>query len=116
MELTRTEDLSIKKQIEEWLAKPLIELECTFGKGNIDSTTFFQVAQRLRSKGMRELSQEDRLTISTPQHIRYTIQHIGAIQEYCKEDTLVGKSFVAMIKDRAGNDSQIDLVEYDMVL
>lgn len=114
MELTRTEDLSIKKQIEEWLAKPLIELECTFGKGNIDSTTFFQVAQRLRSKGMRELSQEDRLTISTPQHIRYTIQHIGAIQEYCKEDTLVGKSFVAMIKDRAGNDSQIDLVEYDM--
>ena len=73
MELHSAEVNAIKKQLEEWINHSDYELECTFGTGSVDSTTFFQVAQRLRSKGLRELSQEDRMTIMTPEHIRYTL-------------------------------------------
>ena len=114
MELTKPEVANIKKQLENWISNPNLELESTFGKGTVDATTFFQVAQRLRSKGLRELSQEDRLTISTPEHIRFTISSIGVIQQYCRDDTLNGKPFVAMIKDRTTQDAQIDLEDYEV--
>ena len=115
MELYRAEAESIKKQLEDWISNSNRELEATFGgtKGTVDATTFFQVAQRLRSKGLRELPQEDRVTITTPEHIRFTIQSMGIIQQYCRDDTLMGKPFVAMIKDRSSSDSQVDLDDYE---
>ena len=114
MELNKAETENLKKQISSWLEHQDYELESTFGKGTVDATTFFQVAQRLRSKGLRELSQEDRLTITTPEHVRFTIQSMGVIQQYCRDDTLSGKPFAAMIKDRASADSQIDFKEYEV--
>ena len=115
MELYKAEAESIKKQIDGWLLHSENELECTFGKkGTVDATTFFQVAQRLRSKGLRELSQEDRLTISTPEHIRFTIQSMGVIQQYCRDDKLAGKPFIAMIKDRSSGEANVDLDDYDV--
>ena len=112
MELYPAEAGQIRKQIEEWLIHPDRELECTFGGGSVDATTFFAVAQRLRSKGFRELSQEDRLTLTTPEHVRFTIQGLGVIQQYCRDDTLVGKPYVAIIKDKASQDGEIDLDDY----
>jgi len=114
MELYKAEAEQLKKQINNWLLKPDYELESTFGKGSVDATTFFQVALRLRSKGLRELSQEDRLTITTPEHIRFTIQSMGVITQYCNDNTLAGKPFVAMIKDRVTTDSSVDFDEYDV--
>ena len=112
MELHSAEVNAIKKQLEEWINHSDYELECTFGTGSVDSTTFFQVAQRLRSKGLRELSQEDRMTIMTPEHIRYTLSSMGVIQQYCRDDVLNGKPFIAMIKDRNAINQQVDLEEY----
>lgn len=112
MELHSAEVNAIKKQLDEWINNSDYELECTFGTGSVDSTTFFQVAQRLRSKGLRELSQEDRMTIMTPEHIRYTLNSMGVIQQYCRDDTLNGKPFIAMIKDRNAVNQQVDLEEY----
>jgi len=112
MELYSAEATQIRKQIEEWLIHPDRELECTFGGGSVDATTFFAVAQRLRSKGFRELSQEDRLTITTPEHVRFTIQGLGVIQQYCRDDTLAGKPYVAMIKDKASLEGEVDLDDY----
>ena len=114
MELYKAEAEQLKKQISNWIEHPDYELESTFGKGTVDATTFFQVALRLRSKGLKELSQEDRLTITTPEHVRFTIQSMGVIQQYCRDDTVVGKPFVAMIKDRSSLDSHIDLDDYDV--
>ena len=116
MELYKAEAENIKKQLEDWISNSNRELEATFGgtKGTVDATTFFQVAQRLRSKGLRELPQEDRVTITTPEHIRFTIQSMGIIQQYCRDDTLMGKPFVAMIKDRSSSDSQVDLDDYEV--
>ena len=114
MELHSAEVESIKKLVNEWIQHDEHELECTFGKGTTDATTFFQIAQRLRSKGLRELSQEDRLTITTPEHVRFTLQSMGVIQQYCRDDVLNGKPFVAMIKDRTAGESNVDLDEYDV--
>ena len=114
MELYKAEAESIKKQIHEWILHPDRELESTFGKGTVDATTFFQVAQRLKSKGLKELSQDDRLTITTPEHVRFTIQSMGVIQQYCRDDTLSGKPFIAMIKDRSTPDANVDLDDYEV--
>jgi hypothetical protein len=114
MELSKKEVESIKKQIESWIEHPDHELECTFGKGTVDATTFFQVAQRLRSKNMPELSQEDRLTITTPEHVRFTIQTMGVIQQYCRDDSLLNKPFIAMIKDRSSAEANVDIEQYDV--
>ena len=114
MELSKKEVESIKKQIQGWIEHPDNELECTFGKGNVDATTFFQVAQRLRSKNMRELSQEDRLTITTPEHVRFTVQSMGVIQQYCRDNSLLNKPFIAMIKDRSSADANVDIEQYEV--
>lgn len=115
MELRSAEGSAIKKQLEEWIKHSDYELECTFGGGSVDATTFFQVAQRLRSKGLKELSQEDRLTIMTPEHhVRFTINGMGVIQQYCRDDILNGKPFIAMKKDSASQDSQVDLDDYSV--
>lgn len=114
MELNKAETESLKKQLSNWLEHQDYELESTFGRGTVDATTFFQIAQRLRSKGLRELSQEDRLTITTPEHVRFTIQSMGVIQQYCRDDTLSGKPFAAMIKDRASADAQVDFKDYEV--
>ena len=82
MELYKAEAEQLKKHISNWIEHPEYELETTFGKGTVDATTFFQVALRLRSKGLKELSQEERLTITTPEHVRFTIQSMGVIQQY----------------------------------
>jgi predicted NAD-dependent protein-ADP-ribosyltransferase YbiA (DUF1768 family) len=114
MELFSAEAENIKKRVEEWITHPEYELEATFGAtGEVDSTTFLAVAQRLRAKGYASLPQEDRLTVITPEHVRFTLTSLGIIQAYCKDDTMAGKPYTVMIKDRATADAQIDLEDYD---
>ena len=117
MELYSAEAESIKKRVQDWLSHPSYELEATFGKlgseGEVNATTFINVAQRLRAKGYRALPQGDYMTIVTPEHIRFTLNSLGVIQTYCEDDVLAGKPYDAMIKDRATADSQVDLDDYD---
>ena len=111
MELQTPEIARLKHMIEEWLIHDERELEATFSDAS-DTTTFLSVAQRLKSKGYEALPQEDKLNIITPEQVRFTITGLGMITEYCKDDTLAGKPFSAMVKDRAGQESNIDLDEY----
>ena len=117
MELYSAEAESIKKRVQDWLSHPSYELEATFGKlgseGEVNATTFINVAQRLRAKGYHALPQGDYMTIVTPEHIRFTLNSLGVIQTYCEDDILAGKPYDAMIKDRATADSQVDLDDYD---
>jgi hypothetical protein len=114
MELFSAEAENIRKRVEEWISHPDYELEATFGSsGEVDAVTFLAVAQRLRAKGYSALPQEDRLTVITPEHIRFTISSLGIIQAYCKDDVMAGKPYTVMIKDRATADSQIDLDDYE---
>jgi len=116
MELYAAEAESIKKRVEEWMLHSNYELEATFGRagkiGEVDATTFLGVAQRLRAKGYRALPQGDYMTVTTPEHIRFTIGSLGVIQAYCDDDVMAGKPYDVMIKDRATAESQVDLDDF----
>lgn len=115
MDLTSDQFKVATKFVQDWFKDKKLELETTFGAGGvIDSTTFLQIAQRLRNKGFEVIPQDDRLSIITPNHIRLSLLGLGVLQQYCKDDTLEGKPFSAMFKDRAFPDSNLDLKEYDI--
>ena len=51
MDLTKDQFKKITELIQLWFKDPTFELETTFGpKGTVDSNTFLQIAQRLRTK------------------------------------------------------------------
>ena len=114
MELFSAEAETLRKIVGEWTEHAERELEACFGpKGQVDATRFLTVAQRLKAKGFTALPQEDRLTITTLDHTRFTLVGMGLIQQYCRDNRIAGKPFVAMIKDRAGVESNLDLDDYD---
>lgn len=113
MDLTLDQSKQLTGFVQDWFAHPFLELEATFGKdGVVDSTTFLHIAQRIRAKGWTVLPQQDYLNILTPNHIRFTLDGLGIIQSYCRDDNLEGKDFHSMIKDRAAPESNVDLREY----
>jgi len=114
MELYPAEVASIKKQVGDWITHPDFELESTFGKGEVGAVQFLAIAQRLKAKGYTPLPQEDRLTVSTPEHVRFTLNSLAVIQAYCRDDAMQGKPFTPQIKDRATADAQVDLDDYSV--
>jgi len=113
MELYPAEVASIKKQVGDWVTHPDFELESTFGKSNqVGAVQFLAIAQRLKAKGYTALPQEDRLTVTTPEHVRFTLTSLAVIQAYCRDDNMQGKPFTPQIKDRATADAQVDLDDY----
>jgi hypothetical protein len=115
MELRPAEADALKRVIEEWRIHDERELEASFsGKTVGETTTFLAVAQRLEAKGFRAMPQEDYMNIITPDQVRFTLTGMGAIEAYCREESLEGIPFTAMIKDRAGVESNVDLKEYDV--
>jgi len=115
MDLTHDQSKQLDGFVKDWFAHPLLELEATFGKeGAVDSTTFLHIAQRIRAKGWTVLPQQDYLNILTPNQIRFTLDGLGIIQSYCRDDNLEGKDFTSMIKDRATSDTSVHLHEYHM--
>jgi SAM-dependent methyltransferase len=115
MDLTSDQFKLATKFIQDWFKDKKLELETTFGVGGVvDSNTFLQIAQRLRNKGFEVVPQDDRLSIITPNQIRLSLLGLGVLQQYCKDDTLEGKAFSAMFKDRAFAESNLDLKEYNV--
>jgi predicted NAD-dependent protein-ADP-ribosyltransferase YbiA (DUF1768 family) len=115
MELLSDDAKTLRDMVtKEWFPHEERELEATFGtEGVVDSTRFLAVAQRLKSKGLKEIRQPDRLTISLEDNTRYTIQGEGTIAKYCEDNSLTNKAAVPMIKDRAGDLHTLDLKDYD---
>jgi hypothetical protein len=121
MELFSDEIRNVKDLLKEWSAHPEIEVEATFGeRGKVDMQTFLRVITRLKGKGLECISQQDRLTISViPDQVRFTLVGTGAITQYCRDNTILGKPFTAIIKDKnitikqKVNDT-IDFKDYDV--
>jgi hypothetical protein len=115
MDLFPAEIETLKKIVQEWHVHPERELETTFGvDGKVDTTTFMNVIKRLKAKGYEPLPQEDKLNILTPSGVRFTIYGMGVIQQYCKDDSLAGKDFIAIIKDKSTGDNSLPLDDYDV--
>jgi predicted NAD-dependent protein-ADP-ribosyltransferase YbiA (DUF1768 family) len=117
MELYPPEHKLLETIVQNWIEHPLRECEATFGSkekaGQIDGTAFLAVAQRLRAKGYTALPQEDRLTVTTPDNNRFTLSGMGIIQQYCRDNRMAGKPYVAITKDRASTDPPLELDDYD---
>jgi hypothetical protein len=115
MELTSDQFTHLKKFIQEWLKVKEFELEVTFGqRGIVDSNTFLSIAQRLRSKDIKMIPQEDYLNIITPNQLRVTLHGLGVVQSYCKDDSLTNKEYNVIIKDKALTDGNLDIPEYNL--
>jgi hypothetical protein len=113
MELSPSEIETLRTIVSEWVEHEEREVEATFGEsGQVGTTEFLAVAQRLKAKGFKEVEQEPRLTISLQDHTRFTIESDGVISQYCVDNQIAGKSAVIMIKDRAGGESELRLPEY----
>lgn len=117
MDLYEPEIVAIKKHVSDWLKNPKLELEATFGAGgSVDSTTFLAIAQRLQIRGYEAQENDDRLSILTQKNIRLSIEGLDVLQNYCRDDTLKGRAFSALYKDRMHKEDNLDLTEYDMRL
>jgi hypothetical protein len=121
MELFSEEVQNIKGLLKEWSDHPEIEVEATFGeKGKVDMQTFLRVVTRLKGKGLECISQQDRLTISVvPDQVRFTLVGTGSISQYCRDNTILGKPFIAIVKDKNITIKQkvtdtIDFKDYDV--
>ena len=128
MEITKDEHNSIKELLHHWVKNSKYELETTFGqRGVVDSNTFLHIAQRLRTKRFDVIPQSDYLNIITPNGIRFTLQGLGVIEDYCRDNTIAGKTFTAMKKtnvvlpslvkqktDSKVKQNPIDISEYDV--
>jgi len=119
MELFSADIDRVKGLVGDWLKNPEVELEATFGPGGkVDMQTFLRVIQRLKSKGHNLSPQEDRLTVCLDDSTRFTLMG-NQVKKYCYDDTMAGKAFVAIIKDRnisrdVETKSNIDLKDYDV--
>ncbi len=121
MEIFSAEVTKIKGLLEEWNTHPeSVEVEATFGvKGVVDFQTFFRVVSRLQAKGYEAISQEDRITISLQNKIRFTLTGTAQVAQYCRDNQIMGKPFIAIIKDKnitaeKNQFTTIDLKEYDV--
>ena len=115
MDIRKAEFDQLKNLAQEWLDHPEQELEATFttgATGQVNSTTFAAIAKRLKNRGYTSVTQEDKLNIITPKHVRITLSGLGVIQQYCRDDRLSGRTFSAIIKDRTAQNATLDLEEY----
>lgn len=114
MEILPQENRTLDSLIANWNTHPEDELEATFGeKGTVDSTTFLGIAKRLAAKGYQARPQEDKLNIILPNKIRITLNSLGIIQQYCRDDILTNKAFTAITKDTTRADSNLYIAEYE---
>jgi len=127
MDIRKAEFEQLKRLVQDWLEHDEQELEATFGltgptgqssatgyTGQVSSTTFAAIGKRLKNRGYTSVTQEDKLNIITPKHVRITLNGLGVIQQYCRDDRLVGRAFSAMIKDRTARDANLDLEDYSV--
>jgi hypothetical protein len=121
MDIRKAEFDQLKRLTQEWLDHPEQELEATFSTsassgvttgGQVNSTTFAAIAKRLKNRGYTSVTQEDKLNIITPKHVRITLSGLGVIQQYCRDDRLSGRTFSAIMKDRTLQNATLDLEEY----
>ena len=114
LELQAAEKAGIDTLWAAWETATDTELEATFG--SIDYTSFLNVIKHLRSLGLVEDPQVPKLNIMVPGGLRFTLVGEGVIQAYCRDNSIKGKPFIVVLKERksagAGKISELDLKDY----
>ena len=98
---------------QAWETKSDYELESTFTP--LDYTSLLNIIKQLRSIGLQEIPTVPRLNIMVEGNLRFTLEGKDLIQEYCRDNTLNGKMFTVMLKEKKvlkGGSSEVDIREY----
>ncbi len=99
-----------------WETGSDVELEATFKTQNL--TNWLDIMQHLRSLGLQENAQPPKLNIMVAGGLRFTIVGEDQIQQYCMDNSLKGKLFHVIRKDKKrtglGSESltEVDWKEY----
>lgn len=113
LELQSTEASAIHALWAAWESATDSELEATFK--SLDYTKFLDVIKYLRNLGLQEDPQSPKLNIMVAGGLRFTLVGDGVISAYCRDNTLKGKPFHVILKERkttVGGASEVDLDEY----
>lgn len=116
LELRAIEDGAIDALWSSWASATDTELEATFKA--LDYTSFLNVIKHLRGMGLTEEPQVPKLNIMVSGGLRFTLVGEGVIAAYCRDNTLKGKPFHVVLKEKkitaGGGFSEVDLKEYDV--
>jgi len=119
LELKSVESQAVDTLWSAWENATETEIEATFKRPNgkeLDYTSFLNAIKHLRSMGLQEDPQPPKLNIMISGGLRFTLVGEGTIQAYCRDNTLKGKPFFCILKDKkqasAKGPSEIDLPEY----
>ena len=124
MELPANEIAAIDAMAKRWLGIDdpgnQQELEATFGSnGQVDATTFLAIAQRLQDRGYKAEQEDDRLSILTQKNIRISLQGIGVLEKYCKDNVISNiesQEFSALRKRNNSDKDTLLIGEYSVKL
>lgn len=116
LELKSAEVSSIDSLWKAWSGSTDSELEATFKR--LDYTNFLNIVKYLRSLGLTETPQPPKLNIITTSNLRFTLVGSGVVEQYCNDNTLKGKPFHVILKEKkaavAGGPSEVSLKDYDV--
>ena len=114
LELHAAESSAIDSLWKSWASSSDSELEATFKVP--DYTSFLNIIKYLRTLGLQEEQQPSKLNIMIEGGLRFTLIGEGVIEAYCNDNTLKGKPFHVILKEKkaavAGGYSEVDLKEY----
>ena len=113
LELYSAEVKALDTLWQAWETKSDYELEATFRP--IDYTGILNILKQLRNLGYKEYQKIPTLNILLSNGLRFTIEGDELIQQYCKDNTLRGKEFRVMLKEKKvlkSGASEVDIKEY----
>lgn len=115
LELYSAEVKTIEALWTAWETKRDYELEATFTP--LDYTALLNIINHLRKIGLQEIPNAPKLNIIIGDVLRFTLEGEDVIQQYCKDNTLVGKPFTVTLKEKKmlkSVASEVDIKEYGM--
>ena len=119
LELKSVESQGLDTLWTAWESSTETEIEATFKRPDgkeLDYTSFLNAIKHLRNMGLQESPQAPKLNIMVSGGLRFTLIGEGTVQAYCRDNTLKGKPFFCILKDKkqagAKGQSEIDLPEY----
>jgi hypothetical protein len=110
MDLRRSDLDGLNRLAALWKGTPGAEFEAMLS--DMDLTGWQDVIGYLRALGMREAPKTIRMNICLSNDIRITLEGSGVIQAYCRDNTIQGKPFTAMLKEAIADAEPVVLGNY----
>ena len=102
LELQAAEKAAIDSLWAAWEASDKMNTEIEASLKTLDYSGFVNIIRHLRQIGLKEEPQIPKLNIMVAGNLRFTLLGEGVIQAYCRDNTLKGKPFHVVLKEKIG--------------